>query len=84
MNNLFLQLVVGMRKGVSCRVGFTPHLTFLSKPPRSKPMPPHGAHPKLKNEAPHLKNTPTPLKREAPSHEMILRKSTINNNFKSS
>ena len=50
---------------------------------------PHGApapHP-LKNEAPpHLKNNPPPppLKREAPFHEMIPRKSTTNNNLKSS
>ena len=34
---------------------------------------------------PHLKmKPPTPLKREAPFHEMIPRKSTINNNLKSS
>ena len=42
-------------------------------------------------DAPHLKmkpqylkkQTPPPLKRETPFHEMILRKSTINNNLKS-
>ena len=54
---------------------------------------PWGAPP-LKNEAPSpLKNNPLPLpptpppprlKRETPFHEMIPRKTTINNNLKSS
>ena len=46
------------------------------------PIPP----PHLKMRPPHLKNTPPPppLKREVPFQEMIPRKSTINNNLKSS
>ena len=43
---------------------------------------PSMGHLPVKNEAPHLKNT-HPLKREAPFHEMIPKKSTINNNLKS-
>ena len=41
-----------------------------------------GAPSPLKNEAWTSENTPPPLKHEAPFHEMIPRKSTINNNFK--
>ena len=52
----------------------------------SKLMPTHGALPHLKMKPPHLKNKPPQLKCEAPFHEMIprKRKSTINNNLKSS
>ena len=54
-------------------------------PPPSKSMLPQwGAPPPhpLKNEAPPSeKQPPPPLKRKAPFHEMILRKSTINNNL---
>ena len=46
---------------------------------------PHGVHPPLKNEAPppSEKQPLHPLKCEAPFHEVIPRKSTINNNLKS-
>ena len=63
---------------------------FFLKLPSIKTDYPHEGAPPLKNEAPHLKNnTPPPppsppLKHEAPFHEMIPRKSTINNNLKSS
>ena len=55
-----------------------PPYDLFEKPP-SKPMPPMGC-------TPHEKTTPhpLPLKRQAPFHEMIPRKSTINNNLKSS
>ena len=43
----------------------------------------HGVYTPLKNEAPHLKTPPPPLKREAPFCEMISRKSTTKNNSKS-
>ena len=49
--------------------------------PHGQPPPPH-TH-TLKNEATHLKNK-LQLKHETKFHEMIPRKSTINNNFKSS
>ena len=67
-------------------MGSTPRsYDFLWNPPSSKPMPPpHGAHPPLKNEVPNLKTTSPPLKSEATFLEMIPRKSTINNNLKSS
>ena len=55
-------------------------------PPRKTDALPWG-DPPLKNEAPSpLKNEPLPprLKRETPFHEMIPRKTTINNNLKSS
>ena len=46
---------------------------------------PHGTPlPPLKDEAPHLKNNLPPLERESPFHDMISRKSTVNNNLKSS
>ena len=54
---------------------------YFSNPPP----PPWGTPTPLKNEPPHLKNNPSPpLKHETPFHEMIPRKSTINNNLKSS
>ena len=66
------------------RGGGTPsHSTIFFQKTPSKPMPSHWAHPQLKNEDPHLKNKP-PLKHEVPFHEMTPRKSTINNNLKSS
>ena len=44
----------------------TPFYDYFQKNP-IKTDAPHGAQPPLKNEAPHLKNTPPPsLKREAP------------------
>ena len=53
-------------------------------PPLIKPDAPQWGAPPLKNEAPHLKPPPSPpLKREATFHEMIPRKSAINNNLKS-
>ena len=62
-----------------------PILRFFRNPPPIKiDAPPNGAHPPLKNEAPSEKQPPPPLKREAPFHEMIIRKSTINNNLNSS
>ena len=71
--------------------GVLPHpMNFFEKnpPPLLKTNAPHGVHPPhLKMKSPHLKNNPPPppLKREAPFHdEMIPRKSTINNNLKSS
>ena len=60
---------------------------FRTPPPPIKSDAPHGAHPLLKNEPPPQseKQTPhPPLKREAPFHKMIPRKSTIINNLKSS
>ena len=59
-------------------------LGFFLETPLSKPMPSMGCTPHLKIKPPHLKNKPNPLKREALFHEMIPRKSTINNNLKSS
>ena len=53
---------------------------FFPNPPSKPPM---GYPSYLKMKPLHLKNNP-PLKREAPFHEMIPRKSTINNNLKSS
>ena len=54
-------------------------LQFFSKNPPSNLMPFHGAPPtQLKNDATH------PIEREAPFHEIIPRKRTINNNLKSS
>ena len=57
---------------------------FETLPSHIKLIPPHGASPHLKMKSSHLKNKPLPpLKREAPYHEMIPRKSTINNDLKS-
>ena len=60
-------------------------MSFLKSSP-SKPMPPLDApltHLKMKPPSPTEKQTPL-LKLEAPYHEMIPRKSRINNNLKSS
>ena len=66
-------------------VGRHPILQFFSKTPPSKPMPPMGHTSHLKLEAPPSeKQPPPPMKSEAPFHEMIPRKSAINNNLKSS
>ena len=54
---------------------------FFRNPPHQNWYPPWDI-PRLKNEAPHLKNNPPPLKHEAPYHEMIPRKCTINNDWK--
>ena len=64
-----------------------PTIFFATPPPPIKiDGPPWGAPLHFKMKPPHLKNNlpSPPLKREAPFHEMILRKSTINNNLKSS
>ena len=63
-----------------------PILLIFSKTPPTKTDVPHMEH------APHLKMTPQSekqppppsLKHETPFHEMLPRKSTINNNLKSS
>ena len=58
---------------------------FRKTPLPSKPMLPHGAPSNLKMKTPHLKNNPfPPLRHAAPFHKMVSRKSTINNNLKSS
>ena len=59
-------------------------LRFFEPPPPSKPMPPMGHTPHLKMKLPLSEKQTLPLKREAPFHKMIPRKSTINNNLKSS
>ena len=63
--------------------GTTPHPPMGPNPIKTDA--PHGTQPPLKNEAPPSEKhpSPTPLKCEAPFHEMIPRKSTINNNLKS-
>ena len=67
--------------------GTLPHPTiFFEPPPPSKLMPPMGhppPHLKMKL-SPSEKQPPPPLKCEVPFHEMIPRKSTLNNNLKSS
>ena len=45
---------------------------------------PHGAPPPLKMNPLSEKHPPRPLKHETPFHELIPRKSTINNHLKSS
>ena len=74
-------IVVG---GAAARAGVLPHpAIFFENPPLKTDAPLWGIL-KLKNEArPSEKQIP-PLKHETPLHEMIPRKSTINNNFKSS
>ena len=62
---------------------------FFSKtlPPHQNWCPPLGHPPLLKNEVPPSEKQTPPLpklKHEVPFHEMTLRKSTINNNLKSS
>ena len=69
--------------------GDAPHPTIFFEPsPSSKVMAPmvHTSHLKMKRPLPQSeKQAPLPsLKREAPFHEMIPRKSTIINNLKSS
>ena len=63
-----------------------PILQFFLKSPHQNQCPPYGAPPPpLKNKAPPpSEKRPPPLKREALFHEMIPRKSAINNNLKSS
>ena len=60
--------------------GGAPPILIFFEPLPIKTNAPHGAHPPLKNEAPPA----PPLKSKAPFHEMIPRKSTTNNNLKSS
>ena len=66
----------------------TPSYVFFRKPSPSKPMSlPMGRTPYSKMKSHIWKTTPPappPLKRNAPFHEMIPRKSKINNNLKSS
>ena len=62
----------------------SPSYNFFQKPPIRTDAPPMGHTHHLKMKPPHLKNKPPSLKCEAPFHEMIPRKSTINNNLKSS
>ena len=76
---------------VSLSGGRRPHPTIFSKTPPSKLMPSHWVPPphlKMKSYPPPppiWKRNPTPRsKREAPFHELIPGKSTINNNLKSS
>ena len=58
---------------------------FLETPsPIKTDAPPWGVTPHLKMKPPPSEKQTPPLKREAPFHEMIPRKSTINNNLKSS
>ena len=59
---------------------------FFENPHPIKTDAPNGAHPLLKNEAPppSEKHPCLLLKRKIPYHEMIPRKSTINDNLKSS
>ena len=65
--------------------GAPPSSNFFRNPhPHQNRCPPWGTPSPVKNEAPHLKSKPPPLKREASFHEMILGKSTIYNNLKSS
>ena len=64
--------------------GIPPNYDFFLKLPHQNRCSPHGAHPPLKNEAPPYPKDKSPLRREVPFHEMIPRKSTINNNLKSS
>ena len=59
------------------------HGCLLTPPPKLI-APPHAAPPPLKNEAPPSEKQAPPLKHERPFYEMIPRKSTINNNLKSS
>ena len=65
-----------------------PTLLFFLNPPPPHPSiktdAPHGAHPQLKNEAPPSEKPIHPSKHEASFHKMIARKSTLNNNLKSS
>ena len=65
-----------------------PSFNFFRPPsPHQNQCPPWGTPPSphLKMKPPHLKNNPPPpLKCEVPFHEMIPRKSTINNNLQSS
>ena len=59
------------------------NLNFFSKTPYQNQCHPMGCTPHLKLKPAHLKNKPPSptLKSEAPFHEMIPRKSTINNNL---
>ena len=62
-----------------------PSYNFLETPsPIKTDAPPWGVTPHLKMKPPPSEKQTPPLKREAPFHEMIPRKSTINNNLKSS
>ena len=59
---------------------------FFETPPPTKTNPPHGVSPhlKMKPPPPPSEKQTLPLKHETPFHEMIPRKSTINNNLISS
>ena len=65
--------------------GSTPPPSYnFFEPPHQNQCPPWGAPPPLKNEASLSEKQTFLLKRETSFHEMILRKSTINHNLKSS
>ena len=61
--------------------GDAPHLAMFFETAPPKLMPLMGCPPPFKNEAPQLKNNPPLLKHETLFHEIIPRKSTINNNL---
>ena len=63
--------------------GAPPSNNFFRNPPHQNRCSPWGT-PHLKMNSPIWKTTALPLKHEAPFHEMIPRKSAINNNLKSS
>ena len=65
--------------------GAPPILRFFFERPPTKTDAPHGAPPPpLKMKPSHLENKHPQLKHETPFHEVIPRKSAINNNLKSS
>ena len=64
--------------------GMPPIIWYFSTLLPSKLMPPMGRSPSLKNKAPSSEKQTPLLKCKAPIHEMIPRKSTMNNNLKSS
>ena len=67
-------------KWVGGHGGASPILQFFSRAPsHSKSMPPMGRTPHLKMKPPQSEKQTPPLKREATFHEMVPRKSTINN-----
>ena len=72
------------RGGRAGHGGMTPIIWHFSTLLPSKLMPPMGRSPSLKNKAPSSEKQTPLLKCKAPIHEMIPRKSTMNNNLKSS
>ena len=77
-------LIVGERwRGIGCGGTPPPSNNFFWNPPIKTDAPPWGTPP-LKMKPPSFEKQTPLLKREAPFHEMIPRKSTIINNLKSS